>query len=60
MTDLLNIVGKNKKRKIYPFKIKQFLPEQKAVNIKKNGQVIKTINVCRKSKYFSGRSALVF
>ena len=34
-----NIVGKNKKRRIYPFKIKQTLPEQKTVNIKKNGQV---------------------
>ena len=55
-----NIVGKNKKRRIYPFKIKQTQPEQKTVNIKKNGQVIKTINACRKSKYLSGRSVLVF
>ena len=38
-----------KTRTIYPFKIKETLPEQKA---KKNGQRIKTINVKRKSKYF--------
>ena len=35
---------------IYPFKIKETLPEQKA---KKSGQRIKTINVKRKSKYFT-------
>ena len=32
---------KFKRRTVYPFKIKQILPEQKTVNIAKNGQVIK-------------------
>ena len=49
-----------KKRTIYPFKIKQTLPAQKTVNITKNGQVLKTINVRRKSKYFSGKNRLIF
>ena len=49
-----------KKRTIYPFKIKQTLPEQKTVNIKKNGEIIKTINVKHKSKYFTGRNRLIF
>lgn len=49
-----------KKRAIYPFKIKQTLPEQKTANIKKNGEVIKTINVKRKSKYFTSRNRLIF
>ena len=31
------------------------LPEQRTVDIKKNGNVIKTITVRRKSKYFNGR-----
>ena len=34
-----------KKRTIYPLKIKEILPEQEAVNITKNGQTMKTINV---------------
>ena len=49
-----------KKKKIYPFKKKQTLPTQKTVNITKNGQVLKTINVRRKSKHFSGKNCLVF
>ena len=48
------------RKKTYPFKINLTLPSQKTVNIKKNGQIVKTINVRRKSKYFSGRSAMVF
>lgn len=32
---------KFKRGTVYPFKIKQILPEQKTVNIAKNGQVIK-------------------
>ena len=47
-------------RGINPFKIKEILPQQKIVNIKKNGQIIKTINVRRKSRYFSGRNRLIF
>ena len=41
-----------------PFKIK--LPEQKAVDIKKNGNIIKTIRVKRKPNYFSDRNARNF
>ena len=47
-------------RRTYPYKIKLPLPEQRTVNIKKNGQTIKTINVRRKSKYFSARNARIF
>ena len=47
-------------RKIGPFKVKVTLPQQKTINIKKNGQAIKTINVRRKSKYFSGRNKRLF
>ena len=55
------------RRMVRLFKIKEMLPQQKTVNIKKNkktkkkqikktGRVIKTINVRRKSRYFSGRN----
>ena len=37
------------------FKIKTLLPEQKTVNIKKNGQVIRTVTVRRKTKKFTDR-----
>ena len=47
-------------KRIYPYKIKLTLPEQKQVSIKKNGNVIKTINVRRKSKYFSTRNGRLF
>ena len=43
-----------------PYKIKLTLPEQKQVNIKKNGNVIKTIRVRRRSKYFNDRWARQF
>ena len=42
------------------FKIKQTLPTQKTVNLTKNRQVLKTINVRRKSKYFSGKNGLFY
>ena len=32
----------------------------KDVNITKNGQIIKTINVMWKSRYFNGRNKLIF
>ena len=51
---------KFRKRTVYPFKIKQTLSSKKTVNITKNGQVIKTFNVRRKSKYFTGRNRLMF
>ena len=34
-----------RKKKIYSFKITEILPEQKTLNITKNGQIIKTTNV---------------
>ena len=43
-----------------PFKIKMTLPEQRTENIKKNGNIIKTITVRRKSKYFTDRNAKTF
>ena len=47
-------------KRTYPYKIKLTLPEQKQVDITKNGNVIKTIRVRRKSKYFNSGSARVF
>ena len=49
-----------RKRTIYPFKIKQTLPEQITVHIIKDGQIVKTINVQRKSKHFNGKHQLIF
>ena len=50
----------SKKNRIYPFNIKEVLPEQKTVNITKDGQIIKAINVRIKSKYFNSRNRLIF
>ena len=57
---LVNIECATRKRIVYPFKIKVTLPEQRTVNIKKDGQVVKTINVRRKSRYFTGKNRLIF
>ena len=55
------LLNRRQKRKIKrPFKIKTALSEQKRVNIKKNGNVVKTINVRRKTTYFSDRWARTF
>ena len=40
---LVNREYNTRKRTIYPFKRKETLPEQRTVNITKNGQVVKTI-----------------
>ena len=54
------VVGNDFQRKtIKPFKIKEILPDPKTVDIKKNGEIIKKINLRRKSKYFSGRNRLI-
>ena len=58
--DVTRMARGRRGRRIYPYKIKLTLPEQKTANIKKNGQVIKTINARCKSKYFSTRSARMF
>ena len=47
----LRIVSRTKKPR---FKIKKLLSERKTVQSRKNGQVIKNINVHRKSYYFNG------
>ena len=57
---LVNREYSMQKRTVYPFKIKEALPEQWTVNITKNGQTIKTINVRKKSRYFNGKNRLIF
>ena len=57
---LVNREYSMRKRTIYPFKIKEALPEQRTVNITKNGQTIKTINVRKKSRYFNGKNIVFF
>ena len=42
------------------FKIKTLLPERKTVQIKKNGQVVRTVTVRRKTKRFTDRWAKTF
>ena len=42
------------------FKIKTLFPEQKSVQIKKNGQVVRTVTVWRKTKKFTDRWARTF
>ena len=55
------LMNKRRQRKVKrSFKIKIALPEQKTADIKKNGNVIKTIRVRRKTKYFNDRNAKAF
>ena len=55
------LMNKRQQRKVKkPFKIKLTLPEQRTVTIKKGGNVIKTIRVRRKTKYFTDRNARIF
>ena len=42
------------------FKIKTLLPEQKTINIKKNGQIVRSITVRRETKKFTDRWARNF
>ena len=58
----LPVVVRNdfQQKTIKPFKIKEILPEQKTVDIKKNGKIMKTINVRRISKYFFCKNRLIF
>ena len=60
LADLARIARGWTGRRIYPLTVNLYLPHQKTVNIKKNGQIIKIIKVRRKSKYFNARSACVF
>ena len=55
------LMNKRQQRKVKkPFKIKLTLPEQRTVTIKKGGNVIKTIRVRCKTKYFTDRNAKIF
>ena len=47
-------------KQTYPYKIKLTLSEQQHVDMKKNGNVIKTNNVMPRSKYFNDRSDRLF
>ena len=58
--DDFRVVTRNRKRTVYPFKIKLTLPEQKTVNITKNGEIVKTINIRKKFEYFNEKNRLVF
>ena len=62
MTTSLAIMSKkfSRDQKNLPYKIKLTLPKEKQVDIKKNGNIIKTMNVRRRSKYLSSRSARYF
>ena len=40
--------------------MKEILPEQKTVNITRDGQIIKIINVRRKFRYFNGKKQVNF
>ena len=54
-------IGRGPPREPYTcFKIKTLLPEQKTFQIKKNGQVIRTVTVRRKTKKISERWARIF
>ena len=53
-SDQIKIVNRTKKPRL---KIKKLLPKRKIFQIKKDGQVVKTINVHRKSYYFNGVKA---
>ena len=48
--NVIRMARERRGKRIYPVKAKLALPQQKTVNIKKNGQIIKTINVRRKLK----------
>ena len=56
-SDQIQIVNRRKRTEETSFKIKKLPPERKIVQIKKDGQVVKTINVNRKSYYFNGVKA---
>ena len=61
------LVPKRLRRRRWPprepyvqYKIKTILPEQKTVQIRKNGQPVRTITVRRKTKKFTDRWARTF
>ena len=58
-SDQIQILKRTKRKQTEKpkFKIKKLLPEPKTVQIQKDGQTVKTINVNRKSYYFDGIKA---
>ena len=58
-SDQVQTVNRTRKKRTEKpkFKIKKLLPEQKTVQVKKDGQTIKTITANRKSYYFDGVKA---
>ena len=58
----IEIVNRTRKKRTEKpkFKVKKLLPEPKTVQIKKDGQTVKTINVNRKSYYFEGIKARLY
>ena len=55
----IQIVNRTKRKQTEKpkFKIKKLLPEPETVQIKKDGQTVKTISVNKKSYYFDGIKA---
>ena len=58
-SDQIQIVNRTKRKRMEKpkFKVKKLLPEPKTVQIKKDGQTVKTITANRKSCYFDGIKA---
>ena len=58
----IEIVNRTRKKRTEKpkFKIKKLLPEPKTVQIKKDGQTVKTIYANRKSYYFDGIKARLY
>ena len=58
-SDQIQIINRtrNKRTEKPKFKIRKLLPEPKTVQIKKDGQTVKTITANRKSYYFDGIKA---
>lgn len=50
----------NRRLRNAPFKLKKMLPEQRKIEVKKTGQVVRTMKVRRKTIYFTGKRKLQF
>ena len=56
----INIKRWPPRKRYTEYKIKTLLPEQKTIEIKKNGQVVRTVTVRRKKHKFTDRWAKNF
>ena len=43
-----------------PYEIKKLLPEYKRADVKKNGQIVRSMNARKKAIYFNGKRIFVF